>query len=229
MKIGYIGLDYPEGKVKFEDNHMDQMVVKCKPKKTSPFYVEMVPDDFEQVDAIAVANDKLLDLLINDMEKCDTRLARSEDETEKALMQKCLDKLEAETPLCEVEFSDEELELMEEIVPPSLKPVVVVAADDDLNEVIDKVFQKAGLIFFYTAGPEEVHAWDVSKGSDMVTCAGKIHSDLARGFIKGDVVNFDDFMQCHSFNDAKKQGLAKVVDKEYELEGGEVIEIRFNV
>ena len=229
MKIGYIGLDYPEGKLKYEDDHIDQMVEKCKPKKTSPFYVEMVREEFEKVDAIAVAGDKLLDLLINDMEKCDTRLERSEDETEKALMQKCLENLEQETPLCDVEFTNDELSLIEAIAPPSLKPVLVVDAGEDMNEVIGKVFQKAGLIFFYTAGPEEVHAWDIPKGSDMVTCAGKIHSDLARGFIKGDVLNFDDFMQSHSFKDAKKQGLAKEVDRDYLLEGGEVIEIRFNV
>ncbi|MCH8331927.1 MAG: DUF933 domain-containing protein [Bacteroidetes bacterium] len=229
MKIGIAGLDYPEGKVKFEDVIVDQLTEKCKPKKVSPYYVELMPDEFVQVDAIAVNADNLLDLLILDMDKCQTRIDRSEDEAEKTLMQKCIDKLETEIPLCDMEFSEEEMVHIDAVLPASFKPVVVVSGEEGMNAVIQQVFIKAGLIFFYTAGPEEVHAWDVKKGSDMVTCAGKIHSDLARGFIKGDVVAFDDFMQCHSFNDAKKQGLVKVVDRDHELEGGEIIEIRFNV
>lgn len=64
---------------------------------------------------------------------------------------------------------------------------------------------------------------------DFVSCAARIHSDLARGFIKGDVVNFEAYMGCHSFNECKEKGLARIVNRDYVVQPGEIIEIRFNV
>ena len=84
-------------------------------------------------------------------------------------------------------------------------------------------------MFFYTSGTSESHAWLVPSGSDIVTCAAKIHSDLARGFIKGDVVSFDNYMSCHNFNECKSKGFAKMVNREYIVQPNEIIEIRFNV
>jgi ribosome-binding ATPase YchF (GTP1/OBG family) len=84
-------------------------------------------------------------------------------------------------------------------------------------------------MFFYTSGPKESHAWLVEKGSEIIACAEKIHSDLARGFIKGDVVCFEDYMNCHNFNDCKSKGLARLVDRDYIVQPNEIIEIRFNV
>lgn len=229
MKIGYAGVDLPEGKVKFDDSIVHQLTEKCKPKKVSPFYVEFIPDDFVQTDAAVVSEDKILDLLIADMEKCDARLQRSEQENEKVLMQKCLQVLEKEMLLCETDFSAEELKLLHAIAPISMKPILKVTEQLPVNDIIKQVLEKAGVIFFYTAGPEEVHAWNIMKGTEIISCAGKIHSDLERGFIKGDVVSFDDFMQSHNFNDAKKKGLVKMVDKDYEVKPSDIIEIRFNV
>ncbi|MCK5193306.1 MAG: DUF933 domain-containing protein, partial [Desulfobulbaceae bacterium] len=73
------------------------------------------------------------------------------------------------------------------------------------------------------------HAWLVKKGSTILECAGKIHTDLARGFIKGDIVTLEDYLNCHNFNECKSKGLVKVVDRDYVVEPNEVIEIRFNV
>ena len=73
---------------------------------------------------------------------------------------------------------------------------------------------------------------DLEKGNIeaiIITCASKIHSDLARGFIKGDVVAYEDYMNCHNFNECKSKGVAKMVDKEYIVQPNEIIEIRFNV
>lgn len=99
----------------------------------------------------------------------------------------------------------------------------------DTNDMISDVLEKAGMMFFYTSGPKESHAWLVEKNSDIVTCAGKIHTDLARGFIKGDIVEFDDYMSAHNFNDCRTKGFVKVVDRDFIVPDGSVIEIRFNV
>ena len=79
MKVCTIGLDLPEGKVKYHDDKFVELVKKCDPLKVTPFYVEFIRDDFVHADAFVVAADRVLDLLILDMEKLEGRLDHTED------------------------------------------------------------------------------------------------------------------------------------------------------
>jgi len=229
MKIGYHDVNVPEGKTKYNDMRMNKIVEKCNPKKVTPYYIEFMKDEFVQSEAIVISKKSILDLLLYDLEKCESRLERSESDTEKTLLQKCMSHLEAELPLCDLELAEAEKEVLRSMSVVSLKPVVVLVADKEVTEVIDLCLEKAGIIFFYTAGPKEVHAWQIAKDSDIVACAGRIHTDLARGFIKGDIAGYDDYISCHSWNDCQRKGLIKVVDRDYKIRPGDVIEIRFNV
>jgi ribosome-binding ATPase len=229
MKIGFTGIELPEGKSKYKDENLIALEKKDKPKKVSPFFVEFIGDEFVQTEAIVVSEEKILDLLILDMEKIDNRLERGADDDEKDVLKKCMKNLENEVPLCDVEFSETENEIVNAAAFYSSKPVVVVKDGLSLDTIITLTLEKAGYMFFYTSGPKESHAWLVKKNSDMVTCAGKIHSDLARGFIRGDVVKFDDYLNCHNFNECKSKGFARVVEKDYIVQPNEIIEIRFNV
>jgi len=229
MKIGFTGIDLPEGKVKYNDEHLIALEKKDKPKKVSPYFAEFLKDDFIQSEAIIVPADKVLDLLILDMDKIETRMSRLTDDNEKTLLLKCMENLEQEVPLCDVELNDEEKELLKNAAVYSSTPVVKIKGDEDIDTIIRLALDKAGYMFFYTSGPQESHAWLVKKGSEIVECAGKIHSDLARGFIKGDVAGFDDYMSCHNFNDCKSKGVSELVDRDYIVQPTEVIEIRFNV
>jgi len=229
LKIGFTSIPLTEGKVKYKDERMDILVEKHQPKKVSPFYVEFIKDEFIKTEAVVIPQSNILDLLICDIEKCENRLERCETEDEKILMQKCIAFLEKEIPLCDCDFTEPEKEQLRRFGPVSFKPVVCITGNPGENEIIEKTLAKANTIFFYTCGPKEVHAWPVEKNSDIVTCAGKIHTDLARGFIKGDVISFNDYTKCHNFNDGKKQGLVKVVERDYCIQDGDIIEIRFNV
>ena len=229
MKIGFTGIDLPEGKTKYRDETLIALEEKDKAKKVSPLFAEFIKDEFIQSDAIVVPGSKVLDLLILDMEKIETRLSKLEEGDEKALMTKCMELLEQEKPLCDVDFNDEERKIMIATAPISFKPVVQIEGTEDINTIIALALEKANYMFFYTSGPKESHAWLVKKGSEIIACAEKIHSDLARGFIKGDVVSFEDYMNCHNFNDCKSKGLAKLVDRDYIVQPNEIIEIRFNV
>ncbi len=229
MKIGFINLPLSEGKRKYHDKRMDALIEKDKPKKVTPFYVEFIKNDLVHSDALIISKDSILDLLIPDIEKCEIRIERSDDKKEIETLQKCIEHLEKEIPLCNNEFTSEEQEHIEKLAPLSYKPVVLVDEPSNENDLIVQALKKASIIFFYTSGPKEVHAWPIKQGSDIITCAGKIHSDLARGFIKGDVISFNDYLTCHNFNDGRKKKLVKVVEKEYIVEDGEIIEIRFNV
>jgi ribosome-binding ATPase len=229
MKIGFIGMDLPEGKTKYSDESLKALEEKDKPKKVTPFFAQFIAEDFVHAEAIVVPGSQVLDLLILDMEKIESRLNRITDEKEKELMEQCMEKLEEEIPLCDVAFNDEEKELLLGAALLSIKPVIQVEGDEEVNDIITKALEKAGYMFFYTSGPSESHAWFVKKGSTILECAGKIHTDLARGFIKGDIVSFEDYMNCHNFNECKSKGVVKVVDRDYIVEPNEVIEIRFNV
>ncbi len=229
MKVCTIGLDLPEGKVKYHDDKFVELVKKCEPAKVTPFYVEFIQDDFGAADAFVVAAAKVLDLLILDLEKLENRRDRTEDDGEKALLTKCLAKLEAEIPLCDGDYTPEELARLKALAPLSLKPTLVLDNPVAVNEIITQVLAKAGVVFFYTVGKKEVHAWPVPFHADIVTCAGKIHTDLARGFIKADIVKYEDFLNVFNMQEARAKKLVHLVDREYHIEAGDIVEIRFNV
>ena len=229
MIISYTGIELPEGKVKYDDPILKALAEKDNPKKVSPMFFEFIKEDFPNSFAIVIPESNLLDLLILDMEKIETRLTRTADKKEIKLLQKCMDFLEKEMPLCDVQFDDPEKEIVNGLMPFSLKPTVQLMGNEDINTIIQLAMEKADYMFFYTSHPRETHAWFIPKGTEIITCAGKIHSDLARGFIKGDVVSYQDYLHHHNFNECKAKGIAKTVEKNYIVQPDEIIEIRFNV
>ena len=98
-----------------------------------------------------------------------------------------------------------------------------------LDRIIAAGYELLGLISFLTAGPKEVRAWTIRSGLKAPQAAGKIHSDLERGFIRAEVVAFDDLERLGSYNKAKESGLVRVEGKEYLVKDGDVMLIRFNV
>jgi len=229
MKICFLGLDLPEGKVKYQDERVIHLDRKFEAKKVTPYYVEFIKDDCQKCDGFIVSREQVLDLLILDMEKLETRRDRTSDDFEKELLIRCLEYIERETPLCDIEFSEEETALLKQLSPLSLKPTVIVDDQPEVNEAIEQILQKAGIVFFYTADTKEVHAWPVEEDSDIVTCAGKIHSDLARGFIKAEIVRYEDLIKVHNRQEAREKGLVQLVDRNYIIRAGDIIEIRFNI
>ncbi len=229
MKIGTIGFEGLAGKVKYQDERVLSLDQKLSPNKITPFYVEFIGSDLPHCDAFLVAQDRVWDLFILDMEKLEARRDRSADEAERRLAQKCLEHLEQEIPLCDLAFTEEESALLRALAPLSLKPTLVLAEKPEPSYAIARLLKKSGIVFFYTADKKEVRSWPVKEDSDIVTCAGKIHSDLARGFIKADIISYDDFMQVYNMQEARAKGLVRLVDRDYTIHEGDIIEIRFNI
>lgn len=98
-----------------------------------------------------------------------------------------------------------------------------------LDRLIQKSYSLLGLISYLTAGPTEVRAWTIVDGTKAPQAAGKIHTDFERGFIRAEVVAYDDLIACGSMNAAKEKGLVRSEGKEYVMKDGDVVLFRFNV
>ncbi|NLO99937.1 MAG: redox-regulated ATPase YchF [Clostridiaceae bacterium] len=101
--------------------------------------------------------------------------------------------------------------------------------ESGLDKLIKASYKLLGLISFLTAGEPEVRAWTIVKGTKAPQAAGKIHSDFERGFIRAEVVAYDDLIRCGSHAAAKEQGLVRSEGKEYIMQDGDVTLFRFNV
>ncbi len=98
-----------------------------------------------------------------------------------------------------------------------------------LDNLVSACYDLLGLISFLTAGPEEVRAWTITRGTKAPQAAGKIHTDFERGFIRAEVISFDDLVACGSTAVAKEKGLMRSEGKEYVMQDGDVVLFRFNV
>ena len=98
-----------------------------------------------------------------------------------------------------------------------------------LNRIIKEGYSLLGLISYLTAGKPEVRAWTIKKGTKAPQAAGKIHTDFEKGFIRAEVVSFDDLMKCGSMAAAKEKGLVRLEGKDYVMQDGDIVLFRFNV
>ena len=101
--------------------------------------------------------------------------------------------------------------------------------ESGLDKVIKASYDLLGLMSFLTAGKPEVRAWTIKKGTKAPEAAGKIHSDIERGFIRAEVVSYDDLMREGSMNAVKEKGLLRSEGKDYIMQDGDIVLFRFNV
>lgn len=126
-------------------------------------------------------------------------------------------KLEAD--IAELDDPDEKAMFMEEL---GLK-------QSGLDRLIQASYELLGLISFLTAGSDECRAWTIKKGTRARQAAGKIHSDFERGFIRAEVIAFDDLKACGTMAAAKAKGLVRSEGKEYVMKDGDIVNFLFNV
>lgn len=101
--------------------------------------------------------------------------------------------------------------------------------ESGLDKLIRASFKLLGLMTFFTAGEQEVRAWTIVRGTKAPQAAGKIHSDIERGFIRAEIVSYDDLMAAGAHSAAKEKGLVRLEGKEYVMQDGDVTYFRFNV
>ena len=101
--------------------------------------------------------------------------------------------------------------------------------ESGVNRLIKAAYRLLDLETFLTAGPDEVRAWTYRRGSKAPQCAGVIHTDFEKGFIRAEVIKYDDFIQYGSESAVKEAGRMHVEGKEYVVQDGDIMHYRFNV
>ena len=126
-------------------------------------------------------------------------------------------KLEEE--ISELESEEEKKEFLE----------MMVADKSGLDKLIIASYDILGLMSYLTAGEIEVRAWTIKKGTKAPQAAGKIHSDIERGFIKAEIVSYDDLVNCGNMVKAREKGLIRLEGKDYIMKEGDIVDFKFNV
>jgi ribosome-binding ATPase YchF (GTP1/OBG family) len=201
------------------------------PKKTY-IQVEFIAESsLIDADAIVVEKNSRLDLLLKDLEFVQTRLERSTDETEKALLVKLKAALEKEEFVATLALTAQENQALAGYGLLTVKPVILwdKAQAEDLDAFLLKRLPVSGFISFFTAaGGKEARAWQIKKGATAWEAAGAVHSDIQKGFIRAEVIAFGDFIQAGGETAAKQAGKMRLEGKDYAVQDADIINFRFN-
>ncbi len=232
MKICLFGIpDLTVGKQNIKDERLDQVDRITKSKKKTYIQVELIGEkEVLDADAVLVLNDSRTDLILADLEFVENRLGKSVDSIEKNVLLKFKDTLEKEGFLLSLSLSEEEKKAISGYGLVTLKPVVLAGREEieDKDKVILRVFQNSGFISFFTTGEKETRAWIIKKGATAWEASGVIHSDIQKGFIRAEIISFNDFVECNGESAAKQAGKLRLEQKDYVMQDCDLANFRFN-
>lgn len=229
MKIAVLGIDFPLGKKNLSDDRLDKLKdIFHSPKVT---FIQMDFKDsthIKDADGVLCDKDTKLDLILEDLEIIENRIS---EEQNKDLFLRCKETLEKEIILSEVSFSEEERKILLNFNLVTLKPIIFIDKENlaPIPDIIRSVYTNCGMISFFTVNERELRAWSIKKGISVYEAAGIIHSDIQRGFIKAEVVGYEDLIKSGGLNQARGKGLVRLEDRGYIVRDGDLIQIRFNV
>jgi ribosome-binding ATPase YchF (GTP1/OBG family) len=232
MKISLFSLPaIAPGKHNVKDPRLDQVDKLVKAKKKTYVQVELVGEaDALQADAILALKGCRTDLVLKDLEFVETRLSRSASEQEKSFLNKLKAFLEKEEFIFHAGLSLEEQQLMSSYVLLTNKPVILAEAAevDDLDALLSRVLKESGVVSFFTAGEKETRAWLIKQGATAWEASGAIHSDIQKGFIRAEIISFNDYIQAGGETAAKQAGKLRLEQKEYVMQDTDLANFRFN-
>ncbi len=228
MKIAVVGIDFPLGNKILSDDRLDKLKdIFHSPKVT---FIQMDFKDnthIKDADGILCEKCAKLDLILQDLEIIENQLS---DEQNKDLFLRCKGTLEKEIVLAEVPFSQDEIKSLLNLNLITLKPITFVDKEKlaPAPQIIRNTYAACGMISFFTVNEKELRAWSIKKGTTAYEAAGSIHSDIQRGFIKAEVVGYEDLIKSGGLNQAKAKGLVRLEDKGYIVRDGDLLQIRFS-
>ena len=232
MKIGLFSLpEITPGKREIKDERLDQVDKITKSKKKVYIQVELLGESAVlDADVVLVAKEARTDIILSDLEFVENRLAKALDDSEKNLLLKFKNILEKEELISSIALSEEEKKIISGYGLITTKPVVMAEKEEleDLDKLFFRVFKESGFMSFFTTGEKDTRAWLIKKGATAWEASGAIHSDIQKGFIRAEIISFNDFIQFGGETGAKQAGKLRLEQKDYIMVDCDLANFRFN-
>jgi hypothetical protein len=232
MKIALFGIsEIKLGKHNLKDPRLDQADKLVEADKKSYAQVDIVgEEELLDADAILAQAETKADLILKDLEFVETRLGRDPLPAERAALEKIQGLLEAEQFLFNSGLAPEDLNAVAAHSFFTAKPIAVATREDlqDPDALLLRAFRESGYISFLTVGGKENRAWPIRKGITAWEAAGSIHTDLQKGFIRAEIIGFEDFIAAGGETQAKRAGKQRLETKQYVMQDCDLTNFRFN-
>ena len=233
MKIGIFGFNnLSAGKENIIDQRLNTIKQMANSAKKAYIEAELLTDlqRLKECDGIISTKDKQADLILTDLEFVEKRLTNAQEEKEKNLLNRFKQQLEKEQFIAELQLSEEENRIASGYSLLSLRGVFLVELQDleDRPKLLSSAYTYFGYISFFTANEKEAHAWSIKKGISCWQASGLIHSDIQRGFIRAEVISFNDLINDGGINQARANNHLRLEGKDYIVQDGDLIKFRFN-
>ncbi len=232
MKISVYGLsDIHPGRHNVKDPRLDQADKLVEAKKKVYAQVDVVgAEDALKSDAIVTTAESRLELILQDLELVETRLARNPAAGETAGLQKMKAALEAEKFISEAGLEPADWQSTEAHAFLTAKPVIVGTTEElaHFDEFLVRVLAESGIICFLTVGGIENRAWPIRRGLTAPEAAATIHTDLLKSFIRAEVIGWDDFIAAGGEKQAKHAGKLRLEQRAYVIQDYDIVNFRVN-
>ncbi len=226
MNIAIIGLpNFPTNKVKIPDKRLKVLQQMFKSKEIVPASVFFLGKDrMKDCEGIICSNAARFDIIVEDMDFIDRKLSDGAG-ADQELFEKAMSALEAEMFLYEAfedgQIDEAGLNRLKEYPLYTTRPSLILEEDADINSLPEFWWHKFGRAIFFTAGTKDSHAWMFRIGQTAVECAGIIHSDIARGFVRAEIVPYDVLVEMGSLSAVRQAGKLRLEGKDYKMQEGD--------
>ena len=233
MKIGIFGLDNIScGKENIIDERLGTIKEMAHSAKKAYVQAEVIVDieRLKECDGIISTKEKQADLILTDLEFVEKRIANIQEEKERDLLNRFKEQLEKEHFIFELQLTEEEIKFVSGYSLLSLRPVFLIESQDleDRSKALHLAYTHFGYISFFTANEKEARAWSIKKGTTSWQASGLIHSDIQKGFIRAEVIGFNDLVNDGGINQARANNHLRLEGKDYIIQDGDLIKFRFS-
>jgi hypothetical protein len=233
MNICLFGISgIPLGKHNVKDPRLDEADRLVEAKKKVYVQVDVVGDDaVADADVIVVSEASRVDLILRDLEFIETRLGRGPGEAEKAVLEKLSARLEGEGLIADAGLTAEEAQTIAVHTRWLTSKPVVLATEAEMVEpdtLVRRAFEASGHISFLTVGGKENRAWQITRGTTAWEAAGAIHTDIQKGFIRAEIISWEDFTAAGGEAEAKRANKLRLETKTYVIQDYDLVNFRFN-
>lgn len=232
MKLCLLGLtELKPGKINVKDARLDEADRLVEAKKKTYAQVDAVGEEgLATAEVVLTTTEGRADLILRDLELVETRLARGPAEAEARVLAKLKGLLETETLLSQANLAPEEWQAVHAHQFLTTKAVVVATEAEraDPEALVVRAVREGGYISFLTVGGKENRAWLIRQGTTAWEAAGVIHTDIQKGFIRAEIINYADFIAAGGETEAKRAGKQRLETKTYVMQDYDLVNFRFN-